>query len=187
MRIDEAIPTILRRKHGMLTGPTAVISPAEAWREAQLLDTFECMILVEDASTSLSSPRLDHWAVTDPVSLVARLAREPRKFTLATLLHLSPHGLGCLSWVLPHLQWLEAARAANNISADQLSKLGATNTLEAYLHGDIREAPRLDLPMVFPLPAPSVLRVIQNLRFRFRLQKEQGYQEAMQRYIRFYC
>lgn len=154
------------------------------------LDIFEMMILVDDVARSASlsgcCPGLEHWATVDCPSLLRRLEGEPRAFLLAVLLTLSPRGLAAMADHLSFFRWMEVARAANNLTLDQLRALRGCHDLEGYLLGNGSSRPRLDLPMVFPLPFPSVLRVVQSARFRLRLLKPEGYDEALQRYARFF-
>ncbi len=149
------------------------------------------MLRIDDAafteSLSGTSSFLDDWARQSPTSLVETLRRENKRMLLAVLLLVSPRALGFLSSHLPLTYWMEAARAVNRISPEQFKALRHTGELEEYLAGRSRQAPRLNLPSVFPLPAPSMLRVVQSMKFRMGLTGDEGYREAMRRYIRFYC
>jgi hypothetical protein len=149
------------------------------------------MIRIDDlavtSSLSGTSPALDHWAEVDCASLLRRLEEEPRSYLLAVLLILSPRGLARVAQHLSFFRWMEVARAANNLSPDQLAAIRGSRELEGYLTGSGYNRPRLDLPVVFPVPLPSVLRVVQSARFRFNLLKQEGYDEALRRYVRFFC
>ena len=140
------------------------------WLRVKALDIFECMIRIDEVShshyLSALNRSLDQWALTDPRSLCSRLLGESGQLTLATLLTVSAPALGRLSPQLPLKTWLEAARAANKITPDHAAGLKKCRTLEPYLLGESRRVPRLSLPWVLPLPAPSMLRAVQNFRFR---------------------
>lgn len=149
------------------------------------------MLRIDDAalaeSLSGTSTFLDEWARKSPATLVDTLRRENKRMLLAVLLLITPRALGVLSSHLPLTYWMEAARAVNRISHDQFRALRENRELEQYLSGHSGRAPRMNLPSVFPLPAPSMLRVVQSMKFRMGLTGEKGYAEAMRRYIRFYC
>lgn len=191
MPIEESLSIILAEMLAFRTRtapPEASVSISD---RMVTLDIFEMMIRIDDLSMenglSGASPTFDQWALTDCPSLLARLEREPRGYLLAVLLLLSPRGLAGVARHLSFFRWMEAARAANNLSPDQLKTLARCGELEAYLTGASRQRPRLDLPMLFPIPVPSVLRVVQSARFRLGLLKQEGHDEALRRYVRFFC
>lgn len=191
MMIDEALPIILRQANTSVPAALSLEGEVGFWLRMRALDVFECMIRIDDVASSQSltglSAEIDGWARSDPVSLAGRLMRERRAITLAVLLTISPVALGRLSEHLPLIHWMEAARAVNRVSPDQASALRQNTQLESYLVGKTPQRPRLNLPWVLPLPAPSALRVVQNFRFRRGLMEDTGYREAMRRYIRFFC
>lgn len=191
MLIDDALPIILRQANSGMPAALSLEGEVGFWLRMKALDIFECMIRIDDVARAQSltglSPQLDGWALSDPVSLAGRLMREKRAITLAVLLTISPHALGRLSEHLPLTHWMEAARAVNRVSPDQASALRRNPQVEQYLCGKMSTPPRLNLPWVLPLPAPSALRVVQNFRFRRGLMEDSGYREAMRRYIRFFC
>lgn len=155
----------------------------------QALDLFEMMIRVDDvasqAGLSGSCPELERWAELDPDSLGARLATEPGGLVLAVLLLLSARALGRVAPQISFLRWMELTRALNHITQPQLAALRSSEGLERYLLGTAAR-PDLNFPWVFPLPLPSVLRVIQSTRFRLGLLRPEGQAEAWRRYARFF-
>ena len=189
--IDEALPIILRRANHPLEASRKQQASVGLWDSTKWLDIFECMLRIDDAafteSLSGTSSFLDDWARQSPATLVDILRRENKRMLLAVLLLVSPRAPGFLSSHLPLTYWMEAARAVNRISPEQFKALRHNRELEEYLAGRSRNAPRLNLPSVFPLPAPSMLRVVQSMKFRMGLSGDEGYREAMRRYIRFYC
>lgn len=189
--IEEALPIILRRANFPVWAPRNSEENVGLWTSTKWLDIFECMVRIDDAaaaeSLSDTNPLLDSWALQNPRTLVEALRRENGRMLLAVLLVVSPRALGNLSSHLPLTYWMEAARAVNRVSVEQFRALTDTSALGEYLAGRSRHAPRVDLPTVFPLPAPSMLRVVQSMKFRFGLTGDEGYREAMRRYIRFYC
>ncbi len=191
MPIDEALPIILAEMNAV-RNRTTVDLPRVGWRRRlTAMDIFEIMVRIDDVaivnSLSGSSFELDRWALNDCAGLVRRLSTEPGSFLLAVLLTISPQGLAQMASQLSLFRWMEVARALNGITPDQLKALNYLKELEDYLMGATSRRPKVDLPFVFPLPAPSVLRIVQGFRFRFEILKEQGYQQAMKRYIRFFC
>lgn len=191
MPIEESLSIILAEMLAIRTRtppPDASISLTD---RMTTLDIFEMMIRIDDlavtSSLSGTSPALDHWAEVDCASMLRRLDEEPRSYLLAVLLILSPRGLARVAQHLSFFRWMEVARAANNLSPDQLAAIRGSRELERYLTGSGYNRPRLDLPVVFPVPLPSVLRVVQSARFRFNLLKQEGYDEALRRYVRFFC
>ena len=191
MSIDEALPIILKRANYPLWAPHDPQDHVGLWTSTKWLDIFECMLRLDDAACaeSLSGTNLylDEWARRNPESLVETLRRENKRMLLAVLLVVTPRALGFLSSHLPLTYWMEAARAVNRISREQFRALRDTSELQSYLSGGSKHPPRLSLPSVFSLPAPSMLRVVQSMKFRFGLVGDEGYREAMRRYIRFYC
>ena len=191
MTIDEAIPHILKKFHGILKGERGRIPGLSPWTQMTALDTFECMIRLEDTAqnggVANSNPRLDQWACTDPEGLKDRLRTEPRNLTLAVLLTISPKGMGELARHLSFLAWMDTTRAANRLDESHFRTIRCNMELEDYLLGHSSSLPPLKLPYVLPFPVPSMLRVVQNFRFRKKLLKDLGYQQAMKRYIRFFC
>ncbi len=155
----------------------------------QALDIFEMMIRVDDLSqqTGLSGscPELERWAELDVGSLGRRLSKERGGIVLATLLLLSPQALGAVAPEISFLRWMEVARALNHITQEQLRMLRGDCGLQGYLMGTAR-IPELNFPWVFPLPLPSVLRVVQSTRFRLGLMKPEGQAEARRRHARFF-
>lgn len=191
MMIDEALPIILRQANTGMSGAFSLEGDVGFWLRMKALDIFECMIRVDDVAQARSlvgvNSQLDSWALSDPASLAEKLLAEPRTLTLGVLLTVSTAALGQLASHLPLTRWMEVARAVNRVSFGQASALRESRALERYLCGSGGPSPRLDLPWVLPLPAPSALRVVQNFRFRRGLIEDAGYQEAMRRYIRFFC
>jgi hypothetical protein len=189
--IDEALPIILKRANYPLWAPHDPEDHVGLWTSTKWLDIFECMLRIDDAaateSLSGTNAYLDEWARSSPEALVESLRRENKRMLLAVLLVVTPRALGFLSSHLPLTYWMEAARAVNRISRDQFRGLRDTTDLQSYLSGSSGTPPKLNLPAVFPLPAPSMLRVVQSMKFRFGLVGDEGYREAMRRYIRFYC
>jgi len=189
--IEEALPIILRRANHPLWAPVDPEGRIGLWDSTRWLDIFECMLRIDDAaqaeSLSATSAYFDEWAKNDPRALVEALRRENKRMILAVLLVVSPRALGSLSSHLSLTYWMEVARAVNRVSREQFQSLRDTSELEAYLAGRSSRQPRLNLPSVFPLPAPSMLRVVQSMKFRFGLVADDGYRKAMRRYIRFYC
>lgn len=155
----------------------------------QALDIFEMMIRVDDLSqqTGLSGSclELERWAELDVASLGRRLSKESGGIVLATLLLLSPRALGAVAPEISFLRWMEVARALNHITQEQLRMLHGDCGLQGYLMGTAGR-PELNFPWVFPLPLPSVLRVVQSTRFRLGLMKPEGQAEAKQRHARFF-
>lgn len=191
MTIDEAIPHILKKFHGILKGERSRVPGLSPWIQMTALDTFECMIRIEDTAqaghVANSNPRLDHWALSDPESLYQRLRKEPSKYTLAVLLTISPKGMGMLARHLSFLSWMDSTRAANRLDESHFVTIRGNQELEDYLLGHSSTQPDLKLPFVLPVPLPSMLRVVQNFRFRKNLLKDSEYQQAMRRYIHFFC
>lgn len=190
MTFEESLSIILAEMLAIRTRTSAPEAAVTLTDRMTILDIFEMMIRIDDlaveSALSGTNRGLDHWAVVDTPSLVRRLANEPRSYTLATLLTLSPRGLASVARHLSFFSWMEVARAANNLTRDQLAEIGRSE-LEAYLTDASPRRPRLDLPLVFVLPLPSVLRVVQSARFRLNLLKQDGYDQAMGRYVRFFC
>jgi hypothetical protein len=191
MPIEESLSIILAEMLAIRTRTAPPDASVSLTDRMTTLDIFEMMIRVDDlamqAGLSGTSPTLEQWAHADCPSLLHRLEQEPRGYLLAVLLLLSPRGLACVARHLSFFRWMEVARAANNLSLDQLRAIGQCSELEHYLTGVSRQRPRLDLPMLFPLPLPSVLRVVQSARFRLNLLKQEGHEEALRRYVRFFC
>lgn len=190
MTFEESLSIILAEMLAIRTRSAAPDAAVNLTDRMTTLDIFEMMIRIDDlaleSGLSGRNPQLDHWAMVDTPSLIQRLSSESRSFTLATLLTLSPRGLAAVARHLSFFTWMEVARAANNLTRDQLNSIGRCE-LEAYLTGVSSLRPRLDLPLVFALPLPSVLRVVQSARFRLNLLKQHGYDQAMARYVRFFC
>jgi hypothetical protein len=191
MPIEESLSIILAEMLAIRTRtppPSASVSLTD---RMTTLDIFEMMIRIDDlavaSSLSGTSPTLEHWVEVDCPSLLRRLENEPRGYMLAVVLVLSPRGLARVARHLSFFRWMEIARAANNLSPDQLKAIRGNHALEAYLTGASSVRPALDLPMLFPLPMPSVLRVVQSARFRFNLLQAEGHEEALRRYVRFFC
>lgn len=191
MPIEESLSIILAEMLALRTRTPPPEASVGLTDRMTILDTFEMMIRIDDlaveAALSGTSPELQQWSEVDCASLVRRLEEEPRAFVLPVLLTLAPRGIARMATHVPFMSWMEIARAANNLNADQLASLRRSGELESYLTGKTRSRPRLDLPLLFPLPLPSVLRVVQSARFRVSLLKEEGYQEALRRYVRFFC
>lgn len=191
MPIEESLSIILAEMLAIRTRSAPPDASVSITDRMTTLDIFEMMIRIDDLAVhcglSGTGSVLEHWAQTDCPSLLRRLDDEPRAYLLAVLLLLSPKGLASVARHLSFFRWMEVARAANNLSPDQLSAIGRCRDLEDYLTGAIRQRPRLDLPMLFPLPLPSVLRVVQSARFRLQLLKQEGHDEALRRYVRFFC
>ncbi len=155
----------------------------------QALDLFEMMIRVDDLSEqgglSGGNPELDRWAELDPASFGRKLSAEPGGIILATLLLLSPRALGALAPQLSFMRWMEVTRALNHVTPEQLRGLRGDYRLEQYLTGAAGR-PHLNFPWVFPLPLPSVLRVVQSTKFRLGLMNPEGQAEARRRHARFF-
>lgn len=190
MSIDEALPLILKRANRPLGGSDQT-DPVGVWDSTKWLDIFECMLRIDDyahtENLSGTSSYLDQWAKSDPAGLNEALLKESKKLLLAVVLVITPRALGHLSSQISLTHWMEAARAVNRVSKEQFRALHDVSGLEAYLAGRTRQTPTVDLPWVLPLPAPSMLRVVQSMKFRLGLVSDKGYREAMRRYIRFYC
>lgn len=191
MPIEESLSIILAEMLAIRTRtppPEASVSLTDRMTS---LDIFEMMIRIDDlavqSALSGTSAALEHWTEVDCPSLLRRLETEPRGFLLAVLLQLSPRGLARVAQHLSFFRWMEVARAANNLTTDQLMAIARDHQLERYLAGSNLPRPRLDLPLLFPLPMPSVLRVVQSARFRMNLLKQEGHDEALRRYVRFFC
>lgn len=191
MPIEESLSIILAEMLAIRTRAPAPEGSVSLTDRMTTLDIFEMMIRIDDlavqSSLSGTSPALEHWAQVDCPSLLRRLEKEPRGLLLAVLLKLTPRGLASIARHLSFFRWMEIARAANNLSSDQLEAIRASYELDSYLTGTTHNRPRLDLPFMFPLPMPSVLRVVQSARFRLNLLKQEGYDEALRRYMRFFC
>lgn len=191
MPIEESLSIILAEMLAIRKRTPPPEASVSLTNRMTILDIFEMMILIDDLAVasglSGSRPALEHWVEVDCPSLLARLEREPRGYLLAVVLVLSPRGLATMARHLSFFRWMELARAANNLNSDQLRAIGQCQELEGYLMGHSRFPPRLDLPLLFPIPMPSVLRVLQSARFRLRLLKQEGHDEALRRYVRFFC
>ena len=192
MPIEESLSIILAEMLAIRTRTPAPRAAVSLQARMTTLDTFEMMIRLDDLAmeTKLSgtSPGLQHWAEVDGSSLLRRLEREPRSYLLPVLLTLDPRGLARMAEHLSFFQWMEVTRAANNLDPDQVASIGnASRELERYLMGESSACPRLSLPMLLPLPLPSVLRVVQSARFRIGLLKQEGHDAALARYVRFFC
>ncbi len=190
--LEEALPIILGEMVALKGGLPAPRGEISLEQRLSALDRFEMMIRIDDvavqAGLSEICPQLDRWATVDPPSLVRRLRQEPGHFSLAALLTLSPQGLARMASELSLLRWMEVVRALNRVSPEQLTLLRQNHQmLEDYLLGISSSPPPLDLPWVLPVPAPSILRVVQGIKFRYSLLEEEGYRAAMARYIRFFC
>ncbi len=190
MPLAEAIALLLEDITAVRDRRPRLIDRVRMQDRLQALDLFEMMIRVDDLGQSAgltgSCPELERWVELEPETLGRRLARESGPILLATLLVLSPRSLARLAPTLSFLRWMEIARALNNISPNQLAFLHQVTNLESYLLGQTSGAPPLDMPWVFRLPLPSVLRVVQSTRFRFGLIKPEGQAEAWRRYARFF-
>lgn len=190
MTFEESLSILLAEMLAIRTRSAAPDAAVTLTDRMTTLDTFEMMIRIDDLAVesglSGRNLQLDDWAVGDAPSLLKRLQAESRAYTLATLLTLSPRGLAAVARYLSFFSWMEVARAANNLTRDQLAAIERCE-LEAYLTGTQSRRPKLDLPLVFMLPLPSVLRVVQSARFRLNLLKQEGYEQAMARYVRFFC
>lgn len=191
MPIDEALPIILAEMNAVRSRTTVDLPRVGLRRRLTAMDIFEIMVRIDDLaivhSLSGSSSELDRWALNDCAGLVRRLNGEPGSFLLAVLLTISPHGLAQMASQLSLFRWMEVARALNGVTENQFRALHNLQDFEDYLTGATARRPKVDLPYVFPLPAPSVLRIVQGFKFRFEIFKDQGYQQAMKRYIRFFC
>lgn len=191
MPIEESLSIILAEMLAIRTRTSPPEAAVSLTDRMTTLDIFEMMIRIDDlavqSSLSGTRPALEHWAQVDCPSLLKRLETEPRGFLLAVLLTLTPRGLACVARHLSFFRWMEIARAANNLSPDQLNAIASSPHLESYLTGHTHTRPRLDLPLILPIPMPSVLRVVQSARFRLNLLKQEGYDEALRRYVRFFC
>lgn len=190
MRFEESLSVILAEMLALRTRSRPPQIAMSLTTRMTTLDIFEMMIRIDDlaVASSLSgrNPTLQRWAENDAASLVHRLAGEPKSYLLAVLLTVAPTGVGQLACHLSFFTWMELARAANNLSQDQLQALARCAEFEPYLLGEGSTRPRIDMPMVFLFPLPSMLRVVQSARFRLGLLKPQGYDEALRRYVRFF-
>lgn len=191
MPFEESLSIILAEMLAIRTRTRAPDVSLGLTARMTTLDIFEMMIRIDDlaVASSLSgiNPMFERWALADPSSLVHRLEQEPKGYLLAVLLTVAPKGLAQMARHLSFFTWMEVARAANNLSQDQLEQLRDCRELEEYLAGSGQKRPDLSLPLIFPLPMPSVLRVVQSARFRLKLLGQEGYEEALQRYVRFFC
>jgi hypothetical protein len=191
MPIEESLSIILAEMLALRTRTSAPRAAVSLTARMTTLDTFEMMIRLDDLAVETDlcglNPGLQHWAEVDCGSLVRRLKQESRSYLLPVLLTLTPRGLARMAEHLSFFQWMEAARAANNLTPDQIARIRRCRELEPYLLGNSHARPRLDLPMQFPLPMPSVLRVVQSARFRLGLLKQEGHDQALARYVRFFC
>ncbi len=190
LSLAEAIALLLEDITAVRDQRPRLIDRVRMQDRLQALDLFEMMIRVDDLGQSAgltgSCPELERWAELEPETLGRRLTRESGSVLLATLLVLSPKSLARLAPSLSFLRWMEVARALNNVSPEQLAFLPQADQLQSYLLGQSNGAPNLNMPWMFPLPLPSILRVVQSGRFRMGLVKPEGQAEAWRRYARFF-